>query len=67
MIMPKYRSGLYTVWRSCERLSILPPHVASDFDDCDSWTQCLLMAYGQIRDNEEFELQAKLAGAKIGV
>ena len=65
--MPKYRSGMYTVWRSCERLGIQPSNVASDFDDCDPWTQCLIMAYGQIRDIEEAEWEARLAGAKRGV
>lgn len=65
--MPKFRSGLYTVWRSCERLGMRPPNVCDDFDDCDSWTQCLIMSYGQIRDSEEAEFQAGLAGAKLGV
>lgn len=65
--MPKYRSGLYTIWRSCERLDMQPPNVASDFSGCDPWTQCLIMAYGQIRDTEEAEWEARLAGAKLGV
>jgi hypothetical protein len=43
----------YTIWRACERLGIRPPNVEEVWDDCDIWSQALILAYSQIRELEE--------------
>ncbi|MGN6545155.1 MAG: hypothetical protein ACTHK7_08915 [Aureliella sp.] len=34
------------------------------WEDCDVETQARLIAFSQLSEHDEFELQAKLAGAK---
>jgi hypothetical protein len=43
----------------------MPPNVMGCWDDCDIWTQALLIAYSQIRMHEEFDEKAALAGLKL--
>jgi len=63
--MPKFRTFEYTVWRACERFGILPPHIESTWKDCHAWGQALLVAYNQIREVEENEQLAAMAGVKL--
>ena len=54
-ILPKYRKGLYAIWRACERLRILPPNVKQDWNGNDILTQAYILAYERIRDYEDSE------------
>jgi len=49
------RTGLYTIWRVCERFGILPPGIKNEFFDNLPWQQAQMMAYEQIRSIEEAE------------
>ncbi len=51
--MPKWRDGLYAVWRACERFGILPPGVRSSWDDNLLDYQALLLGYDEVRTYEE--------------
>ena len=53
MILPKGRTELYQIWRVCERWGIRPEGVKDTFKDCPAWLQARLIAYEQIRQNEE--------------
>jgi hypothetical protein len=46
----------YTIWRACERLGIRPPGIENSWDDCNIWSQALILSYSQIRELEEIEL-----------
>lgn len=52
MILPKFRTMEYTVFRACERMGVLPPGVKSSWDDCNWWVQAQLVGYEQIRQME---------------
>jgi hypothetical protein len=43
----------YAEWRACERFGILPPGVQPRWEDNHDWIQALLIAYSQIRSQEE--------------
>lgn len=43
----------------------MPPFVSSTWKDTSAWGQCMLVAYGQIRDLEESEEIAAMAGVKL--
>lgn len=55
---------MYTVWRVCERLGLRPPNVEENFNDNTTGTIAELIAYGQIREIEEFETLKASSGAK---
>lgn len=42
-----------------------PPGVAASFDECDVLAQAKIVAYDQIRQNEDDKREAKLAGARV--
>lgn len=46
-------------------MNVRPPGVLPAYDDCDLYTQARIIAFGQIRELEDFEQQAALAGAKV--
>jgi hypothetical protein len=54
------------VWRACERLGVLPPGVKQEFDDCPVMIQAAIVGFNQIREHEDAEFDASLAGAKLG-
>jgi hypothetical protein len=54
--MPKGRTELYMIWKSCETFGMLPPNIKKSFDDNSVWHQALLLAYTQIRDTEHGEI-----------
>jgi len=56
MRLPEGRTGDYAIWRACERFGIRPEGVKTSWDRCDLQTQCLLIAYSQIRCNEDIEI-----------
>jgi hypothetical protein len=43
-------------------LNIRPPGVKENFDDCDVITKADILAYEQIREHEEAEEMAAMAG-----
>jgi len=51
--MPKYRTERYSIWRACERFGILPPDIKNEWDNNNVECQAILIAYDQIRQNEE--------------
>lgn len=53
MILPKGRTTKYAIWRGCERLGILPPDCSAAWDDCSIWAQANIVAYAQVRDQED--------------
>ena len=55
-MLPEYRTQEYAVWRACERFGIRPPGVKADWDKMVPWHQMQLLAYSQIRENEEVKL-----------
>ncbi len=56
--LPTYRTEDYTIWRSCERMGILPEGVRKCWEDNTPWTQASLIAFEQIREYEEMEERA---------
>lgn len=66
-VLPKFRTEIYAIWRACERLSIRPPDILSDWDSCNPWAQAMLIAYSQIRDYEEQERDITMMNAGIGM
>lgn len=59
--MPKWRTEKYAIWYACERFHLLPPNVQPGWDDNNVLIQAELLAYSQIRMNEEGEqLQSHL-------
>ena len=49
------------IWRSCERLGILPPNLKRDWEENTVWAQSQLIAFESIRNYEEAEaLSAKI-------
>lgn len=43
---------------------IKPPGIQRSWEDCDLWTQALILAYDQIRSIEEAKEKIVLAGGK---
>lgn len=62
-MVPKGRTGLYAIWKACERFGILPPWIKTRWEDNVPYIQGHLIAYSQIRDHEEFENQAEILKA----
>lgn len=50
-------------WRICERWGILPPGVKRRWEDIDCETESMLIMYEQIRQYEEQQELAAMAGA----
>lgn len=63
--MPPGRKELYAIYKACERFQIKPPEVKENWEDNNFQVQANLLAYNQIRDNEEIEILAASAGARI--
>lgn len=62
---PTGRTTDYAIWRACERLSVRPPGVKDDWDECSVWTQAKILAYNQVRERDEMELlKAQTGGGK---
>lgn len=53
--MPSFRSTEYTIWHACERFGIMPPEINKTWESNNVWGQSQLIAYDQIRGNEENE------------
>jgi hypothetical protein len=51
--LPKGRTVKYIIWRVCERFKLMPPDIKINFNDNTSWQQAELIAYENIRNNEE--------------
>ena len=51
--MPKGGTVKYIIWRVCERFNVLPPSIKPSFDNNTAWQQAELVAYENIRNNEE--------------
>ena len=60
--MPQSRTQEYAVWKACERFGVLPPGVLKNWEEMLPWHQAMLLAFNQIRENEEFELATAMAG-----
>lgn len=60
MIWPSNRTGLYAIWRACERLGVRPPDVKDEWVENDIVTQTYILAYGRVRDYEESESMASM-------
>jgi hypothetical protein len=56
---------MYSIWRSCERLSIRPPGVKESFEDNSNDTIANIIAYGQVREMEDAELQNYWAANQV--
>jgi hypothetical protein len=56
----------YACWRACERIGILPPGVKPAWDDNDTETRSLIIAYDQIRGDEDAKREANRLAAGIG-
>jgi hypothetical protein len=41
------------IFRACERMGVLPPGAAPQWDDCTPWAQAQLLAYESLRETEE--------------
>ena len=63
--MPKFRTGVYANWRACERLGLFPPGVKPSFSDNDVSTQEMILAYNQIREYEDAQLQSLSISARL--
>lgn len=55
----------YVTWRSCERLSILPPGLKADWAENAEWTRAMILSYGQIRMIEEKSEQYEFLSAML--
>ena len=51
---------MYAIWRSCERLGVLPPEVKDCWEDNSAISQAFMLAYSQVRECEE----AQVAGSR---
>lgn len=51
--LPEFRTIKYAIWKTCERLQIRPPGVKPNWDENDILTQADMLAFTQIRDNED--------------
>ncbi len=49
------RTGLYLVFRACERFGLLPPGMHREWDELPNWQKQLLIGFEQIREREEAE------------
>lgn len=58
---------MYSIWRVCERFHIRPPELKTIdcWDSLDTREQSTFLAYQQIREYEEMEEVAALAGVKL--
>lgn len=65
MPLPKYRTGLYQVYKVCERFGILPPHCATTWTECIPQVKSELLAYESIRGQEENEIANQKAQASL--
>lgn len=52
-VMPTGRTYEYLVWRSCERIGVLPPGLAKTWEDCSVPAQAMMVAYEEVRLREE--------------
>ena len=52
-IFPKFRTALYSIWRGCERLGILPPDVKHSWDANNVDMQALIVGYSAVRLHED--------------
>lgn len=66
MNFPDGRTNQYAVWRACERLGISPPLIRTKWEDNDTETQALIIAYDQIRGNEDAGIEANRVAASFG-
>lgn len=66
MNFPDGRTTEYAIWRACERLSLDPPNVKRRWEDNDTETQALIIAYDQIRGNEDARIEIDRLNASIG-
>jgi len=68
VILPRFRTEEYAIWRACERIGIRPPDVNDGWNETDVWMQAMAIAYSQIREMEDAEEHKNLlraAGIKI--
>lgn len=45
---------------------VRPPDVKEAWDDCDPWTQAMLIAYSQLRDYEDQERDIQMIKCSVG-
>lgn len=66
--MPDGRSGLYSVFKACERFGIKPPGVKDRWEDMGVEDQAILLSYSQIREDEDAKAESNrlLAAARSG-
>lgn len=53
--MPKGRTALYTIWRACVKLGMLPPGVKAAWDENTPYYQAEIIVFSQICDFEDGE------------
>lgn len=56
---------MFAIWSACARFGVKPPGVKDTWDECDVETQARLVAFHQLAENDDWDLQVKLAGAKV--
>ena len=62
---PPGRTGTYAAWRASERFGICPPGIKKDWNSMEMPQHAMLLAYDEIRQEEELKMAASLAGIKV--
>ena len=60
--MGKGRTHLYTIWKACERLHLLPPSVKYQWEENTPLMQAHLLAYDEGRNHEEIPSMLPMTG-----
>lgn len=63
--MPNFRTEEYAIWRACERLGIRQPGVQDSWEKNDVAMRETILAYSQIREEEDNERVAGIYGASL--
>lgn len=65
VIFPEFRTGLYAIWRACNRLRVRPPGLPETWDECSGLQQAMILAFDQVAEHDQLERDAALAGATL--
>jgi hypothetical protein len=63
--MPQFRTEEYAIWRACERLGIRQPGVKPSWEENDVAMRETMLAYSQIREEEDNERFSGILGASV--
>lgn len=65
VVLPDFRTQEYAEWKCCERFGVRPPGVAAAWEECDTETRALMLAYSQIREEEDNERASGILSAGL--